>query len=89
MFSKCLWKMFNHEEQTRKRSKSVEVEDILDSLTDAIDCLPSKKEPIFEPHFKFVSIVHKLVKRGLLHVSAQRLGLAIDLLTACKAQGSQ
>ena len=71
MFSKCLWKMFNLEEQTMKPSRPIDVEDILDSLDDAIYYLPSKKEPIFEPHFKYVSIIHKLVKRRLLHVSTK------------------
>ncbi|KAK2783228.1 Histone transcription regulator 3 [Emmonsiellopsis sp. PD_33] len=70
MFSKCLWKMFGCSDAIRGNNAPVEVDDILDSLTDAIEALPSKKdsrsEPILEPHFKLVSIVHKLVHRGSL-----------------------
>ncbi|EFR05056.1 hypothetical protein MGYG_08064 [Nannizzia gypsea CBS 118893] len=69
MFSKCLWKMYCSNDPLKKRYKTIEPLDILDSLTDAIDALPKKKdgrasEPILEPHFKLVSITHKLVRRG-------------------------
>ncbi|PGH04967.1 hypothetical protein AJ79_06924 [Helicocarpus griseus UAMH5409] len=70
MFSKCLWKMFSCDDATRRNNAPVEVDDVLDSLVDAIEALPSKKDsradPILEPHFKLVSIVHKLVHRGSL-----------------------
>ncbi|EZG04975.1 hypothetical protein H106_05223 [Trichophyton rubrum CBS 735.88] len=69
MFSKCLWKMYCSNDPLKERYKTIEPSDILDSLTDAIDALPKKKdgrasEPILEPHFKLVSITHKLVRRG-------------------------
>ncbi|KAF3492278.1 uncharacterized protein GIQ15_01795 [Arthroderma uncinatum] len=69
MFSKCLWKMYCSNDPLKERYKPIEPTDILDSLTDAIDVLPKKKdgrtsEPILEPHFKLVSITHKLVERG-------------------------
>ncbi|ODH44848.1 hypothetical protein ACO22_00678 [Paracoccidioides brasiliensis] len=70
MLGKCLWKMFNCDDAMRRNSSPVEVDDILDSLVDAIKALPSKKDsrsdPILEPHFKLVSIVHKLVHKGFL-----------------------
>ncbi|KAL1960935.1 hypothetical protein VTO42DRAFT_5919 [Malbranchea cinnamomea] len=66
MFSKCLWKMFNSEEQATGSHRTIEPDDILESLLDAIDSLPQKKDPVLEPHFKFVSVIHKLVKRGIL-----------------------
>ncbi|KAI9043663.1 putative transcriptional corepressor of histone genes (Hir3) [Aspergillus affinis] len=70
MYAKCLWKMFSADETVRGGAKSISLDDLLDSLLDAIDALPQKKdsraEPIFEPHFKLVSIVHKLVHRGTL-----------------------
>lgn len=73
MLGKCYWKMFSCDESTRGKFKRVEVDDVLDSLVDAIDALPqrrdSRSDPIFEPHFKLVSIVHKLVYRGTLTVS--------------------
>ncbi|KAK2858524.1 hypothetical protein FQN49_004648 [Arthroderma sp. PD_2] len=69
MFSKCLWKMYCSNDPLKERYKPIEPSDILDSLTDAIDVLPKKKdgrssEPILEPHSKLVSITHKLVQRG-------------------------
>lgn len=82
MYSKCLWKMFNSEERVNRSKRPIEVDDILDSLLDAIDSLPQKKEPILEPHFKFVSVVHKLVKRGLLEVVINPpFLLSVNLLT--------
>ncbi|KAH8424106.1 putative transcriptional corepressor of histone genes (Hir3) [Aspergillus melleus] len=70
MYAKCLWKMFSADETVRGGAKPISLDDLLDSLLDAIDALPQKKdsraEPIFEPHFKLVSIVHKLVHRGTL-----------------------
>lgn len=74
MFSKCLWKMFTCDDATRGNHSPVEVDDVLDSLVDAIEALPSKRDsrsdPILEPHFKLVSIVHKLVHGGFLTVSS-------------------
>jgi hypothetical protein len=47
--------------------------DVLDAFHDAISSLPKRKDsradPIFEPHFKLVSVVHKLVLRGDMTVS--------------------
>ncbi|OOQ82927.1 Histone transcription regulator 3 like protein [Penicillium brasilianum] len=65
---KCLWKMFSCDDSLRTTSKRVEMHDVLDAFHDAISSLPKKKDsradPVFEPHFKLVSIVHKLVLRG-------------------------
>ncbi|KAF7586614.1 Histone transcription regulator 3 [Aspergillus hancockii] len=70
MLSKCLWKMFSCDDSVRGMSKRVSLDEILDSLLDSIDALPQKKDsrsdPIFEPHYKLVAIVHKLVHRGIL-----------------------
>lgn len=72
MLSKCLWKMYSCDDFVRGPSKRVEIDDLIDSLLDAIEALPQRKDnrsdPIFEPHFKLVSIVHKLVHRGVLKV---------------------
>lgn len=69
---KCLWKMFSADDSMRTTSKRVEMQDVLDTLYDAIDALPQRKdsrsEPIFEPHFKLLSVVHKLVKLGKITV---------------------
>lgn len=72
MLSKCLWKMFSCDDSIRGNANRVEVDDVLDSLLDAIEALPERKdsrsEPIFEPHFRLVSVVHKLVRGGVLKV---------------------
>lgn len=64
--------MFSCDESVRGSSKCVELDNLLDTLLDAIYSLPQRKDtrsdPIFEPHFKLVSIVHKLVQRGILSV---------------------
>ncbi|KAJ5130462.1 Tetratricopeptide-like helical [Penicillium bovifimosum] len=65
---KCLWKMYSSKDALRTTSKAVEVQEIINALLDAIAALPqrrdSRSEPIFEPHFKLLSVVHKLVSRG-------------------------
>lgn len=69
----------------RTTSRRVEPQDVLDALFDAIANLPqrrdSRSEPIFEPHFKLVSVVHKLVLRGKMTVSGPFLTLQMHLLT--------
>ncbi|KAL4931168.1 putative transcriptional corepressor of histone genes (Hir3) [Aspergillus undulatus] len=69
MLSKCLWKMFSCDDAVRGSAKRISVDSVLDSLLDTVDVLPqkdSRSEPIFEPHYKLVSIVHKLVKKEIL-----------------------
>ncbi|KAJ5749207.1 uncharacterized protein N7511_010903 [Penicillium nucicola] len=65
---KCLWKMYNSDDSLRTSPKRVEIQEVLDALFDAINALPqrrdSRSDPIFEPHFKLFSFVHKLVLRG-------------------------
>lgn len=72
MLSKCLWKMFSCDDSVRGPFKQLDLDTLLDSLLDAIDALPqrrdSRSEPIFEPHYKLVTVVHKLVRRGALEV---------------------
>ena len=60
--------MFYSEAHAKRSRRPIQVDDILDSLLDAIESLPQKKDPVLEPHFKLASVVHKLVKRGLLEV---------------------
>lgn len=86
MLGKCLWKMFSCDESVRGSSKRVELDNLLDTLLDAIYSLPQRKDtrsdPIFEPHFKLVSIVHKLVQRGILSVSSHSPLLLFHRLTS-------
>ena len=68
MLGKCLWKMLTNTEPESPRR--VLVEEVLDAFSDAIENLPGRKDsradPILEPHFKLVSVVHKLVHRKML-----------------------
>ena len=70
---KCLWKMFCSEDSLRTSSKRVELQEVIDALLSAINALPqrrdSRSDPIFEPHFKLFSVVHKAVLRGHMTVS--------------------
>jgi hypothetical protein len=65
--------MFSCDESIRGSFKRVGIDDVLDSLIDTIEALPQRRDarsdPIFEPHFKLVSIVHKLVHSGTLAVT--------------------
>ncbi|KAJ9645967.1 Histone transcription regulator 3 [Coniosporium tulheliwenetii] len=70
MLGKCLWKMHTADPQLRGRSKPVDGRAVIESFTQAIETVPERKdgrrEPILEPHYKLVSIVHKIVgTRGL------------------------
>ena len=70
MLGKCLWKI-HYAPNVRPKSNSVEA--VLDAFTKAIKALPERRDnrqyPILEPHYKLVSIVHKLVERSELEVS--------------------
>ncbi|KAL6245022.1 Histone transcription regulator 3 [Rhinocladiella similis] len=63
--AKCLWKMFQRPENNGR----VSAEDVIDGINGALGALPKKEksnEPILEPHYKLVSLVHKMVKRGAI-----------------------
>ncbi|KAI9791427.1 MAG: Histone transcription regulator 3 [Piccolia ochrophora] len=67
MSGKCLWKMYNHPEQGSKGAPTITLSDVIATFVKAIETLPERKtekqDPILEPHYKLVSIVHKLVQR--------------------------
>ena len=67
---KCLWKMFESPENQDKRN--VRPEEVLEAFVDAVDASPKKEKAtdyVLEPHFKLVSIVHKMVHRK--HIKPQ------------------
>jgi hypothetical protein len=68
LLGKCLWKMLTHPQADSRRK--VHIEEVLDAFSEAIECLPERKDSradhILEPHFKLVSVVHKLVHRNML-----------------------
>ncbi|KAF2236102.1 hypothetical protein EV356DRAFT_513347 [Viridothelium virens] len=70
MLGKCLWKMHCVEEGG---SKVPTVYAVLDAFIKAIKALPERRDgrqyPILEPHYKLVSIVHKMVERSELDLA--------------------
>lgn len=83
MLGKCLWKMHCHDRENGENPSRVSVTEVIDSFLQAIDTIPSKRDnrqdPLLEPHYKLVSIVHKLVRRKQLTVNRKR-SLAVVLL---------
>lgn len=78
MLGKCGWKMWSANDNEMRHNEMVGApqpphrggptwEDVTNTLVTAIETLPSKKgrsgEPVLEPHYKLVSIVHKLYQR--------------------------
>ncbi|KAL5120628.1 Histone transcription regulator 3 [Pleosporales sp. CAS-2024a] len=91
MIGKCSWKMWMSSENEKQYFASIGSSPpalhthitwntVTDAIISAIETLPSKKgrggEPVLEPHYKLVSIVHKLVQYGVVTQTT-----AIDLLS--------
>jgi hypothetical protein len=72
MIGKCRWKMYSKggDDSGRDPSSKPSVESVLSAFVKAIQTVPkprdSRQEPILEPHYKLVSIVHKLVIHGAM-----------------------
>ena len=72
MLAKCYWKMYTlkedeMDEADKKSRPSVTM--LIDILKKTVDVAwnarkSRRSEPILEPHYKIVSVLHKLVKRG-------------------------
>ncbi|KAL2267192.1 hypothetical protein VTJ83DRAFT_4469 [Remersonia thermophila] len=78
MVAKCLWKMYqkpDDELDERSRARKPTVQSVLDALEKTITIVASLpkprhgQDPILEPHYKIVSVVHKLVLRGDLPIA--------------------
>lgn len=68
MLGKCLWKMYckaDEEWDEKLRATRPSMDAVLRAFVNAIRHVPkprdSRQEPVLEPHYKLVSIVHKLV----------------------------
>ena len=68
MLGKCLWKMHSCDDHIRGNVQQISYQSALDAFRRAIETLPEKrdsrhpeKDPTLEPHYKLVSVVHKLV----------------------------
>lgn len=75
MLGKCLWKMHNCGEEVRGRARKISHVEALDAFTRAIELLPERRDNrhperqlTLEPHYKLVSVVHKLVQSRRLRV---------------------
>ncbi|CAI6340248.1 unnamed protein product [Periconia digitata] len=80
MLAKCLWKMYcaNADAAADALDQGAPLPDnagpnwesVIHAVVNAIETLPGKKErgrePILEPHYKLVSITHKLFQRGAI-----------------------
>ncbi|KAF1841987.1 uncharacterized protein K460DRAFT_319604 [Cucurbitaria berberidis CBS 394.84] len=77
MLGKCAWKMWSANDNAMYHAMSQGVplpphrgptwEQVIDAFMSAIETLPGKKgrsgEPVLEPHYKLISITHKLFQR--------------------------
>lgn len=69
--------MFCHDNGAREFDKVLIPEDITGEIIRAIQLLPTKTskkspaEPILEPHYKLVSVVHKMVAMDELEVRSK------------------
>ena len=72
MLAKCYWKMYTTKDEdldvTDKRAR-IRVHTVLKAIKKAVEVAynarkSKRSEPILEPHYKIVSVLHKLVKRG-------------------------
>ena len=76
MLGKCLWKMHTSHERLRGKAADIDADEVIAPVVHAIESLPSRdnrhpeKDPILEPHYKLMSITHKLVRRG--EITAQK-----------------
>ncbi|KAH0494559.1 hypothetical protein TgHK011_001176 [Trichoderma gracile] len=72
MLAKCYWKMYqtpDEELDSKDRDTKIGINTVLKALKDAVQVAYNARrsrhsDPILEPHYKIVSIVHKLVMRG-------------------------
>lgn len=67
MLGKVLWKMHSYGDNVLGNAKRIGYQVVIDAFVRAIESCPDKrdsrhpdKDPILEPHYKFVSVIHKL-----------------------------
>jgi hypothetical protein len=77
MLGKCYWKMYckaDEEYDVRVTANKPTMETVLNAFINAARTVPkpkdSRQEPILEPHYKLVSIVHKLVMMRVMEPQA-------------------
>lgn len=72
MLGKCLWKIYSSGNPSAQDAPAG-LQEALEAFTMAIQCVPEKRDnrhpdrdPVLEPHYKLVSVVHKLVQRRII-----------------------
>lgn len=70
LLGKCLWKMHDCDDRIRGGAKNIDHSEVLEAFERAVKTAPERrdKDPIIEPHYKLLSVVHKLVKKKRLAV---------------------
>jgi hypothetical protein len=73
MYAKCLWKMFQKPVEQldhKDRASKPIVDDVIAALERTVQVVVAqqkpRQDPILEPHYKILSVIHKLVMRGQL-----------------------
>jgi hypothetical protein len=89
MLGKCLWKVHCYGAVEGNLNAGNHWQDPIDAFEKAMECVPTKrdnrhpdKDPILEPHYKLVAIVHKLVERKEIDVGLMVLVWHIKLTSA-------
>lgn len=82
MLGKCLWKMHSATPEVRGRDEAPSAKQVLDTFIRALELVPGKKDsrdtkwqPTLEPHYKLVSIVHKMINRQSIGLDEAREAL--------------
>ena len=62
--------MHDCDDQVRGNGMSIGHKEVLNAFKRAVETAPERreKEPILEPHYKLLSILHKLVQRNRIEV---------------------
>lgn len=62
--------MHDCDDQVRSDGKPIGHKEVLNAFKRAVETAPERrdKDPILEPHYKLLSILHKLVQRNRLEV---------------------
>ncbi|KAF2772854.1 hypothetical protein EJ03DRAFT_324402 [Teratosphaeria nubilosa] len=81
MLGKCLWKMHSASPEVLGSDDPPSADEVLAAIIKSIELLPDKrdsrerKEPTLGPHYKLVSVVHKMVIRGSIGLDQAREAL--------------
>lgn len=93
MLGKVLWKMHRHGDSAIGNGKRIGHQVVIEAFVRAIKSCPDKrdsrhpdKDPILEPHYKLVSVVHKLRLSGRISVWESASPVQISLIRAYRSR---